>query len=80
MIALLGQEELAIGGEVLVARVAGHQRVEVRQQAVALGAQDAAQALGLFLPRAERARHLDGHVGVGQVDGEVGHLGDDQQS
>ena len=47
--------------------------------AVGLGAQDAPQALRLLLARAERARDLDRDVGVGQVDGEVGDLGDDQQ-
>ena len=78
-VALLGQEQLAVGGEVLVARLAGDQRVEVRQRAVRLGAQDAPEALGLFLARAERARNLDGDVGVGQVDREVGDLRDDQQ-
>jgi len=43
-----------------------------------LRAQDAAQPLGFFLPRAEHARDFDHDVGVGQVDGEVGHLGDDE--
>ena len=43
-----------------------------------LGTQDAAQPLCLLLTRTEGAGDLDGHVGVGQVQGEVGHLGDDK--
>ena len=79
MVALLGQEELAVGGEVLSRGVARDQRVEVGQLAVGLRAQDAAQALRLLLARAEGARDLDRDVGVGQIDGEVGDLGDDQE-
>jgi len=41
-------------------------------------AQDVAQPLGCYLPRTEHARDFDHDVGVGQVDGEVGHLGDDE--
>ena len=63
--------------EVLLARVARHQRVEVRHLAARLRPQDAPQPLRLLLARAERARHLDQHVGVGQVQGEVAHLGED---
>jgi len=37
-VALLGEEELAVGGEISVAAVAGDERVEVRGRAVALRA------------------------------------------
>ena len=63
---------------VLVHRIPGHQRVEVRRLA-ALGPEDATETLGLLLSAAEGPGDLDGNVRVGQVDGEVGHLGDDQQ-
>ena len=62
--------------ELLVDRVAGHDRVEVRLAPVLLGPHDPAQALGLLLPGPEGPRHLDGHARPGQVDGEVRHLGD----
>ena len=42
------------------------------------GTQDAAQSLRLLLPRTERAGHLNGDVGVRQVNGEVGDFGHDQ--
>jgi hypothetical protein len=63
-ITLLRQEQLALLAELLVARAERDDRVESRRRAVALGAQDAAEALRLFLPRAERAGHLDRDVGA----------------
>ena len=77
-VALLGQEELAMVGEVHLAGVAGHQGVEARGLLALLGAEDPAQPLGFLLAAAERARDLDHHVGVGQVDGEVADLREDQ--
>src|SRR6185503_3952806 len=56
-VALLGEEPLAVGGEVGVHRVAGDHRVEVRGAAVTLGPEHAAKALGLLLARAERPGH-----------------------
>ena len=77
-VSLLGQEELAMVGEIHLAGVAAHQRVEARGQLALLGAEDPPQPLGFLLPAAERARDLDHHVGVGQVDGEVADLREDQ--
>ena len=77
-VALLGQEPLAAGGELLVVGVAGDDGEEVGRPAVGLGPQDAPQPLRFLLAAAEGARDLDGHRRLGQVDGEVGHLGHDQ--
>src|SRR6185436_10032612 len=70
-IALLGQEELAVVGEIELLGVAGDQSIEVRLAPIGLGAQDAAEALGLLLARPEGARDLDEQLGVGQVEREV---------
>jgi hypothetical protein len=67
-----------VKSEVLFHRVARHEGIEVGLVFPGFGAQDAAQALGFFLPRAERAGNLDGHRRVGQVRREVGDLGDNQ--
>jgi hypothetical protein len=75
-VALLGQEQLPLRGELLLLRVAGDDGVE--QAPRSFGAQDAAQALGLLLARAERAGDLNRDVGVGQVDGEVRDLAHDE--
>ena len=64
-IALLGEKQLPLDGELLIARVARDDGVEVREQAVALRAQDAAQPLRFFLARSERARDLNRYVRVG---------------
>ena len=53
---------------------AGDQREEVGRAPIPLRAQDPPEPLRLLLARAERARYLDEHVGIGQVDGEVPHL------
>src|SRR5262245_838496 len=74
-VALFGQEHLAVVGEVEFAGVAGHERVEVGVAlAGRLRPQDATQPLRLLLPRAERSGHLNQHVRVRQVDGEVADL------
>ena len=52
--ALLGEEELAVGGVALVHGIAGDKGVEVGGAAAALGAQNPAEALRLFLARGER--------------------------
>ena len=78
-VALFGEKELAVRREILIRRFARHHAVEVGQHAVGLGTQDPSQALGLLLTAAEGTRDLDRHIGVRQVDGEVGHLGDYQQ-
>ena len=49
-VALLGEEALAVSGEVCVDGVAGDNTVEVRGAPVTLGPQDSAEPLGLFLP------------------------------
>src|SRR5260370_92634 len=77
-IALLGEKELAIGGEILVARVTGDDGVEVCQASITFGAQDAAQALCFLLPRTKRPRYLNGHISIGQVDREVRHFANHQ--
>ena len=46
---------------------------------VALGPQNASQALRFLLPTAKRTRHLYGHRCIRQVDGKVGHLGHHQK-
>jgi hypothetical protein len=46
---LFGQEELAVVGKLLFARVTRDEGEEVRRAAVALGPQDATKPLGLFL-------------------------------
>jgi len=63
-------------GELLLAGVARNQGEEVGCATVGLGAQDAAESLSLFLPRAEHPGHLNEQVRVGQVDGEVPDLGE----
>jgi hypothetical protein len=57
-IPLLGEEELAVGGEGLVDGIAGDEGVEVGLGAIFLRAEDAAEALGFFLARAVSAAHL----------------------
>ena len=59
-------------GEFLLAGVARNQGEKMGCAPMRFGAQYAAEALGLLLTAAEGARDLDRHVGVGQVDGEVG--------
>ena len=78
VIALFGQKELPVHGEILLAGVARDQRIEVGLGARGLGPEDAAEPLRLLLARSEGARDLDGHVGVGQIDREIAHLGDDE--
>src|SRR5690349_23702789 len=58
-VALLSQEKLPVGGEILVARVTCHNRVEVGRPPVRFGPQNAPQPLRLLLARAERAGDLD---------------------
>lgn len=50
-VALLGEETLAVLSEVLVDGVACDERVERRSEVLGLGAQQAAEALGLLLAR-----------------------------
>src|SRR5438093_819365 len=64
--------------EVLFARIARHQRVEVGNLAARLGTQNPAQSLRFFLARTERPGNLNEHIGVGQVQGEVADLGKDE--
>src|SRR5262249_29672260 len=66
-VALLRQEQLAVVSEIQLARVAGDQGVKVGDLAARLGPEDAPQPLRLFLTGAERTRHLNQHIGVGQV-------------
>ena len=65
-------------GEVQLAGVAGHQACRSGPGPVRLGPENPPQPLGFFLPRAERARTWIKHVGVGQIDGEVADLRQDQ--
>ena len=77
-VALFGQEALAVGAVFLIHRLLADDGVEVGLPPIGFGAQDAAQALCFFLPRAKGPRDLDGDTGIGQVDGEVGDFRDDQ--
>ena len=74
-VALFGQEQLAVMGEIQFTGVAGHHRVEMGALPARLGAEDASQPLGLFLARTERAGNLDQHIGIRQVDGKIPHFG-----
>mmetsp|Transcript_8973 Transcript_8973/g.22243 ORF Transcript_8973/g.22243 Transcript_8973/m.22243 type:complete len:315 (+) Transcript_8973:112-1056(+) len=81
-VALVDEELLPLGRVEDLLRVAGDERVEegieVGHLARAhLGPQDAPETLGLLATRAEVRRDLDDHVGVGQVDRGVAHLGDE---
>jgi hypothetical protein len=67
-IPLLREKHLAMRGVILVDGVVADERVKVREQPAFLGAQDAAQALRFFLPRAECAGDLDRDVRIGQID------------
>src|SRR5579875_1393999 len=58
-IALLRQEQLAVGRELLVAGVARDDGIEARGATVSFGAQQPSQPLRFFLARAERAGNLD---------------------
>src|SRR5262249_37339314 len=69
LVALLGQEPLAVQSEVLLERVAADDRVEGRR--AFLGAEDAAEALRLLLPGAVAAAHLDRDARAREVDREV---------
>ena len=66
-------------GVVGVDRVARDDRVEHRRPAVGFRPQDATEPLRLLLPRAERSGHLHRNRCLGQVEGEVRDLGDDEQ-
>ena len=66
-------------GEIQLPGVARHEGVEVGRATIGLGAQDAAEALGLLLARSEGARDLDQQVGVGQVEREVADLREHEQ-
>src|SRR5687768_14137668 len=66
-------------GELLIARLAGDEGVEVRHAPVRLRTQHPPQSLRLLLPRTERSRYLNRHIRVRQVNGEVGDLRDDQR-
>ena len=58
-VSLLSKETLAILCELLVDSVSCHERVEARTPAIGLWAQDAPQALCLFLAGSEGSRNLD---------------------
>src|SRR5258706_6049112 len=77
-IALLGEEELTVGREILISGVARHDGIEMGRPAVRLGPQQAPQALRLFLAGAESAPDLDRHRGIRQVNREIRHFADDQ--
>ena len=77
-VALLGQEQLAPEGELLVVGVSCHHGEEPRLAAVVLGPEHTPQTLGLFLPAAVRTRHRDGHRHLEQIDGEISRLGHHQ--
>lgn len=77
-VALLGQEELPIGREILVTGVTGNNTVKIGEAAVNLGAKDASQTLGFFLPGAKCPGYLNGDIGVRQVNSKVCYFAYDQ--
>ena len=78
-VALLGEEQLAIDSELLISRIAGDDRVEVRERTVGFGTEDASEPLGFFLTRAEGARYLNRDIRIGEVNCKIGDLGNDEQ-
>src|SRR2546427_9777714 len=85
-IPLLGEEELAVGGEGLVEGVAGDEGVEVGLDAVLLGAENAAEALPLTTLQALRATLLCCFSNplvsspVSQLPGQLARKRDDQRA
>ena len=77
-IPLFAEKQLAFEGKLLLHRIPGDQGIEIGLVFSGFGPQDAAQTLGLFLPGAEGARYLNGHGGIGQIHGKIGHLGNGQ--
>lgn len=73
---MLGQEELAMMGELFHPDLARDKGKEVGGAAVALGSQNVTEPLRLLPARTEPPGHLDEHVGVREVGGEVSHLGE----
>jgi len=63
-------------GEIFLPGVARDKGKEVGGAAVALGSENATEPLRLLPARTEHPGHLDEHVGVREVDGEVSHLGE----
>src|SRR4029453_4117879 len=78
-VALLGEEALAVCGEVGVHRVPGDYGVEPCGRALRLGPEQAPQPLRLFLSGPEGPGHLDRYLRGRQVNREVGDLADDEQ-
>src|SRR5713101_975996 len=79
-VSLLRQEELAVLSEIQLAGVARDQGVKVGELAVRFRAQDSSQALGFLLPGTESSRNLNQNIGIGQIQGEIADLGEDQSS
>ena len=75
LVALFRQKELPVHRIVLVQGVPRDERIEYGGGTVRLGTEDPAQPLGFLLAGPEGAGYLDRHVGVRQVDGEIGDLG-----
>src|SRR5262245_46363752 len=73
-VALFGQKHLPVLRKVELARVARYQRIKMRPLAARLWSQHAAEPLRFFLARAKCPRHLDEHIRVRQVDGEIPDL------
>ena len=65
-------------GKIHLPGVPGDQRVEMGDIIAPLGPENPPEALGFFLAAPEGPGDLDHDVGVGQVDGEVAHLREDQ--
>lgn len=77
---LVYKKPLPLGCVTVLVRVQRDQRVEEGVRvALGLGPQDATQALRLLAARGEVRRDLDDHVHVGQVDGAVADLGDEER-
>lgn len=63
-------------GKGLVNSIVADQSVKVGLATVLLWPEDAPKPLGLLLPGAKGARHLNRHVSLGKIDGEVRHFRD----
>src|SRR5215212_1720572 len=70
-VTLLGQKQLAVVGKIQLLGIARDDGVEVGRTAIGLGAQNAAEALGLLLARSKRARDLDEQICIGQIERKV---------
>ena len=77
-VTLFGEKKLAVMRKVHLTGVASDQGVEPGGLVAFLRSQNPTEALCFFLSAPERAGDLDHHIGVGQIDGEVTDLRENQ--